>query len=161
MRQLKESIFILSIFSSVLSAQAQKNDAPLSSNAPQDKVMPVYNGQLKQMDSILAPYISQAKSSYGQAKERFLKGLPSGEAFFVVTRIFDTDGKFEQVFMRVKNYKADNVSGIIANDLSTVKEYKVNQLIVFKEIQVLDWLITKPDGSEEGNFIGKYLDTKQ
>jgi hypothetical protein len=27
------------------------------------------------------------------------------------------------------------------------------------EAELLDWLITKPDGSEEGNVVGKFLDT--
>ena len=32
-------------------------------------------------------------------------------------------------------------------------------MIEFNEKDILDWLIAKPDGSEEGNFIGKFLDT--
>ena len=28
-----------------------------------------------------------------------------------------------------------------------------------KESDVLDWTISKPDGTEEGNFVGKFLDT--
>ena len=26
-------------------------------------------------------------------------------------------------------------------------------------LEVLDWTISKPDGTEEGNFVGKFLDT--
>ena len=29
----------------------------------------------------------------------------------------------------------------------------------FSESDLLDWLITHPDGSEEGNFVGKFLDS--
>ncbi len=29
----------------------------------------------------------------------------------------------------------------------------------FNEDELLDWLISKPDGSEEGNVVGKFLDT--
>jgi hypothetical protein len=152
--------FLTLLWNSVLSAQAQNNDAPLAANAPKDKVVSIYDGQLRQMDSVMAPYIAQAKASYGKAKGRFVKGLPAGEAFFVVTRIFDTDGKFEQVFIRVKAIDGEKVSGTIANDLETVREYKSNQLVAFEERNVIDWLITKPNGSEEGNFIGKYLDSK-
>lgn len=152
---------LLFLAMSAFNTKAQKNDAPLARNAPQDKVVSIYADQIKQMDSVMAPYIAQAKASYPQAKERFLKGLPPNEAFFVVTRIFDKDGKFEQVFIRVKAFEEERVSGTIANDLGTVREYKSNQLIAFEERKVIDWLITKPDGSEEGNFIGKYLDSKQ
>jgi hypothetical protein len=31
----------------------------------------------------------------------------------------------------------------------------------FAETEVMDWLISHPDGSEEGNFVGKFLDTYQ
>jgi hypothetical protein len=151
-------LFSFSLFA--LSAFAQTNEAALASNAPKDKLVPIYANQLKQMDSVLGPYIIQAKATYLKAKERFIKGLPRNEAFFVVTRLFDKDGKFEQVFIRVKEFKEGGVSGTIANELGTVKEYKNNQLVSFKETQILDWVISKPDGSEEGNFIGKYLDTQ-
>jgi hypothetical protein len=33
------------------------------------------------------------------------------------------------------------------------------QSITVPESEVLDWTIARPDGSEEGNFIGKYLDS--
>jgi hypothetical protein len=29
------------------------------------------------------------------------------------------------------------------------------------EAELLDWLIAKPDGAEEGNVVGKFLDTYQ
>lgn len=32
-------------------------------------------------------------------------------------------------------------------------------MIDFKEKDIIDWLISKPDRSEEGNFVGKFLDT--
>lgn len=31
--------------------------------------------------------------------------------------------------------------------------------MTFPETDMLDWPITRPDGTEEGNFVGKFLDT--
>ncbi len=136
------------------------NNANLSKDAPTDKSHLVESTQKqKEYEKMIAPYVKQALKKLPEAKQRFLKGLKSGEAFFLVTRIYDKDGKFEQVFVRVKKWDNENIKGLISNDLYTVKEYYYGQIIDFKEKDVLDWLISKPDGSEEGNYVGKFLDT--
>jgi hypothetical protein len=30
----------------------------------------------------------------------------------------------------------------------------------FQESELVDWLISRPDGSEEGNVVGKFLDER-
>jgi len=136
------------------------NSANLSKKAPDDKPLRIASSaKQEQYEKMLAPYVQQALKTLPAAKQTFISGLKQGEAFFLVTRIYDTDGKFEQIFVRVKKWDNDNIKGLIANNLHTVKEYHNGQLIDFEEKDVLDWLITKPDGSEEGNYIGKFLDT--
>lgn len=34
-------------------------------------------------------------------------------------------------------------------------------MISFAESMLIDWTISKPDGTEEGNYIGKFLDDYQ
>jgi uncharacterized protein YegJ (DUF2314 family) len=51
------------------------------------------------------------------------------------------------------------VVGRIANSIEMVKGYRQGQIYEFAERDLVDWLITKPDGSEEGNFVGKYLES--
>ena len=48
------------------------------------------------------------------------------------------------------------VSGIISNVIRTVSGFQNGQRYEFSESEIYDWLITKPDGSEEGNYVGKY-----
>ncbi len=161
MKHFKTRIIIISatfcLFTLCVLAQ---NNAPVSSKAPKDKPVDFTGAeQMKEMDKKIAPYVEMARKTLPGAKERFIKGLNTGEAFFLVTRIFDKDGKYEQVFIRVKKWKGENISGTIASDLGVVKEYKAGQEISMKEKDILDWLISKPDGSEEGNYVGKYLDT--
>jgi uncharacterized protein YegJ (DUF2314 family) len=136
------------------------NNAKLAKNAPVDKSHPIESSEKqKQYEKMIAPYVEQALKTLPGAKQRFLSGLKPGEVFFLVTRIYDKDGKMEQVFIRIKKWDNENIKGLIGNDLYCVKEYRRGQMIDFKEKDVLDWVISKPDGSEEGNFIGKFLDT--
>jgi hypothetical protein len=40
-----------------------------------------------------------------------------------------------------------------------VRGYRLRDQHAVAEAELLDWLITKPDGSEEGNVVGKFVDT--
>jgi hypothetical protein len=40
-----------------------------------------------------------------------------------------------------------------------VSGFKLGQTYTFNESDLIDWFISKPDGSEEGNVVGKFLDT--
>ncbi|QSE98998.1 DUF2314 domain-containing protein [Fulvivirga lutea] len=136
------------------------NDASLSENAPTDKPHSIKNSeQLKRYEELIEPYVQQAKASLPDAKEKYLNGLKDGQAFFLTTRIYDANGNYEQIFVRVTNWGDSNITGTIANELNTVKNYSYGQLIKFPENAVLDWLITNPDGTEDGNYVGKFLDS--
>ncbi|WP_133271377.1 DUF2314 domain-containing protein [Hymenobacter radiodurans] len=146
-------------------ATAQKNTAPIAPNAPTDQPLSIASTEegagLKAFEKVIALAVKQAHKTLPQAKKRFLLGLKPDEAFFLTTRIYDSDGKFEQVFVRVTSWENTTVVGTIANELGVVQQYKINQSIVFPEKAILDWTIAKPDGSEEGNYVGKLIDTLQ
>ncbi|MET4105751.1 DUF2314 domain-containing protein [Hymenobacter sp. UYP22] len=146
-------------------AQQPRNEAPLASTAPTDRPVAIAGtsaeAELRAFDKLLAPAIKQARRTLPQAKQRFLKGLPAGHAFFLTTRIFDPSGAYEQVFVRVREWNGTTVKGIISNDLNVVRSYQPGQLITFPESAVLDWTVAMPDGGEEGNFVGKFLDAQQ
>lgn len=147
-------------------AVAQKptavNTAELAPNAPADRPMRIGKeapvATLTEFDRRIAPAVKKAQATLPQAKRRFLKGLPAGHAFFLSIRLKDPDGTVEQVFVRVKQWDDTQVQGTIANTLTSVKTYQHLQLISFSEADVLDWTISRPDGSEEGNFVGKLMD---
>jgi len=63
------------------------NKAPLSSNAPKDKPFNVKEGGFSKFDSLIAPYVHQARKTLPEAKKQFLSGLNKGEVFFLVIRI--------------------------------------------------------------------------
>ena len=66
---------------------------------------------------------------------------------------------FEDVFVTVRSIQEGIVTGTIANDLTRLTNYRNREEISFPESKVRSWVIVRPDGSEEGNEVGKFLDT--
>jgi predicted small lipoprotein YifL len=134
----------------------------LAPNAPEDqRVDSTDKKKIKELDNAIAPLIEQARKTYPDAKKRYLQGLPGEEHFFVVTKLRDSTGTVEQVFISVASIKDDRITGRIASDNLVVKGYKSGDPHTFPESELVDWLISKPDGSEEGNIVGKFLDEWQ
>lgn len=133
--------------------------AQISPNAPKDQPVSVTDTQLAAMDTAIAPYVKQARQTYPSAKARYLQGLPQGQIFFVTIALKDAKGKSERVFMRVLDIKGSAISGRIASPILLVEGFKNGQAYSTDEADVMDWLIAKSDGTEEGNVVGKFLDT--
>lgn len=141
----------------VMATLAHASDPVLSRDAPQDK--PAVISSALRYQRAIAPLVARARASYPQAKQRFLAGLPAGQTFFLTTELMDARGNTEQVFIAVSSIENGKVTGRIWNDLMHVTGYRRGQTYSFSETVLIDWLITKPDGSEEGNVVGKFLDT--
>ena len=135
--------------------------AQVQRNAPADRPQSLEERQMAAFEAAIAPYVAQAKASYPAAKARFQQGLPKGQVFFVTTRVRDAQGRWEQVFLHVRAIEDHKVIGEIATDIQRVRGYERGQEYSCDEDELLDWLISKPDGSEEGNVVGKFLDTYQ
>ena len=133
--------------------------APLSENAPQDKPVQFDTEAGKKFEEAIAPYVAKARATLPDIKKRFIQGLNKGEVLFVTTRFHDADGRFEQVFVEVKSWKDKTITGLLATNPSLIKGHKPGEKMVVEEQDVYDWTISKPDGTEEGNFVGNFLDT--
>jgi hypothetical protein len=77
----------------------------------------------------------------------------------VLTELRDDGGRSEVVFLAVDSVARDSVFGRIWNQIHVVRGYRLRDPHAIAEADLLDWLITGPDGSEEGNVVGKFLDT--
>lgn len=108
----------------------------------------------------IAPYVAKGRQTYPGAKRRYLAGLPTGRTFFVVTMLSDKAGTTEQVFVAVTKVLNGQITGRIATDDLTVTGYKKGDPYSFPESDLIDWVITHPDGTEEGNVVGKFLDER-
>jgi hypothetical protein len=133
--------------------------ATLAPNAPPDRPHAISERRLAAYDEAIAPYVAEARRTWPDARRRFLSGLPAGHVFFVTTRLRDSEGLWEQSFVRVQSIRDRTITGLIASNLGLVKGYRINQSYSFDENELLDWMVANPDGSEEGNVVGKFLDT--
>ena len=105
--------------------------------------------------------MKKARATLPQAKKKFLKGLPKGDTFFVTIRLHDPSGPVEQIYVMVESWQGQVINGLLSSDVSVVQTHKKGERVACQEAEVLDWTIAKADGSEEGNFVGKFLDTYQ
>lgn len=107
----------------------------------------------------MEPYIAHARASWPDAKRRFVAGLPRRHTLFVTTRLRDTNGRIEQIFVAVDSVVAERIHGRIWSKILIVDGYRLQQPYVFSEEDLVDWMIAKPDGTEEGNVVGRFLDS--
>lgn len=105
--------------------------------------------------------VEKASASYPEAKKRF-STLPNGYHFEVMTDIFDADKKHgERVFVQVDRMVDSESGNVVYGRLGSrvqLKNHKFGETLEVKEADILDWTIVSPDGTEEGNLIGKFLD---
>jgi len=108
-------------------------------------------------EEALWPYVRKAQASLPRIKQGYQRGLAEGETLYVVVRLPEPGG-FEQAYVEVQDWQGAELLGVIASRLRPGSPYRIGDLISFKESAVLDWVITKPDGYEEGNFVGRFLE---
>jgi len=132
----------------------------LAPNAPTDS--PVQTAQKciwVAMDRAMQPYIAKARTTWPDARSRYLAGLPTRHTFFVTALLVDGQDRREQVFVAVDSIRNGTISGRIWNRVEIVHGFRLGDRYSFPESELRDWMIAKPDGTEEGNFVGKFLDT--
>ncbi|MDB4950582.1 MAG: hypothetical protein JWM27_3231 [Gemmatimonadetes bacterium] len=143
-------------------APLRAQEPQVSPTAPVDRpVAGRDTTEFNQIQRMIAPAVRQARASWPQARRRYLAGLPAGRIFFVTTLLTDGRGSREQVFVRVDAIAGDIVRGRIWSDIAAVRGYAKGQAVTLRDADVLDWLIAHPDGTEEGNFVGKLIDRMQ
>ena len=69
-------------------------------------------------------------------------------------------GRVEAVFVTVTGIKGDQITGHIDSDVRGVAGYKAGDSYTLSERDIVDWVIIRPDGSEEGNVVGKFLEER-
>lgn len=122
---------------------------------------PAGEAELKEFLAAMTPYVEQGRKTYPEAKARYLAGLPDDHHFYVVTNLRDDSGNTEQVFVAVDRIEGDRVVGRITGAIKVVKGFKNDDPYTFPESELVDWVITRPDSSEEGNVVGKFMDEWQ
>ncbi|HVT41175.1 MAG TPA: hypothetical protein VHE78_19215 [Gemmatimonadaceae bacterium] len=139
---------------------AAQRPVDLAPNAPKDK--PVWSVSRCQLDALrraLEPFAVQARATYPAVRDRFLAGLPPQHMLSVTTRLRDANGHEEQIFVIVDSIRGSTIAGRIGSPIQAVEGFHFGQPYSLGETELIDWTISRPDGSEEGNLMGKFIDT--
>ncbi|HMG04169.1 MAG TPA: DUF2314 domain-containing protein [Chthoniobacterales bacterium] len=117
----------------------------------------------EEIERLAAPYVAKARATYPAAKKRFLAGLPPGYKFVVGLHFVQRDkrtGKVvvEDMLVHVERIEKGRVIGRLANAPVLVRNIKYGDTVSRPESEITNWLIEHPDRSEEGNYVGKFLE---
>lgn len=133
------------------------NHSQAEKNAPADRPFQATKEQLVEYDKAIAPYVAKAHATYPAAKARFLAGLPPGYSFSVRVRLKESNGRREDAFLTVTKISGEKITGRLGT-VTLLRNYKTGQTITVKESEIDNWVIVRPDGTEEGNYVGQFLD---
>jgi hypothetical protein len=161
----RRCILATAILSAIAAPRARaQRTVELAPNAPQDRpVNATLRCQLGAIHRAIAPLSAAARASFPAARERFERGLPPRHTFFVSTWLRDSVGREELVFVAVDSVtgarEESRIAGRIWSPVQVVRGYAYRQPFTFPAGELVDWMIARPDGSEEGNEVGKFMDT--
>jgi hypothetical protein len=68
-------------------------------------------------------------------------------------------GPRESAFVNVTGWEATCITGRVASALRSAVGFQLGDPIETPEQEVIDWTMVHPDGSEEGNLMGKFLES--
>ncbi len=163
----RRSFYVLALLGITTTSACKKESPPpplpvLASSAPVDTPVNANDpAAAEKLRAAMAPYVQKARDTYPAAKKRYLAGLPLGHAFFATAQLRDGTGAIEQVYISVSDIRDGRISGRIASDIMSVRGFARSDPYSFPESELVDWLISRPDGTEEGNAVGKFLDEWQ
>lgn len=116
-----------------------------------DKPMDVTKSMADELDK----YRIRARQTLGHFNEK-LKAHTDKE-YYVITRLYEGD-YYEQVFVYVAKLEQGAYIGTIASEPMGKVNFKRGAPITVSESDVVDWVVVKQDGTEEGNLLGKMID---
>jgi len=108
---------------------------------------------------LVAPYVSEARKTFPEARRQFVAARSPGATFLVIVLLRDGDGHFQMSFMSVEGVDAGTITGRISSEPSIVHGFHLNDGYRVAQTEILDWLVTMADGSEKGNFVGRFEST--
>ncbi|TGD81768.1 hypothetical protein [Hymenobacter wooponensis] len=102
----------------------------------------------------------EAKRTLPQLRQRYQRGLQAGTTCYLTANVLNESATPEPLVVEVAAWQAGQVTGRIVR-LSPEGRTIAGALVTFEETVILDWLLLRPNGTEEGNYVGKYLDLEE
>ena len=111
-------------------------------------------------ETALANPVREALRTLPQAKKKFLAGLPIGDQFLLSVRVIATDTSFRQASARVLGWHGNTVQALLLPPADAAPKTEPTP-VSFPETAVVDWTLLRASGREEGNYVGRYIDTSR
>ena len=99
----------------------------------------------------------RARATLMKIKPRYLKAIPFGERLLVKSPFRMPDGGNEWMWVEVVRWRGHTIHGILDNDPFDVPDLKAGAKVEVEDSLVFDYLLTKRDGTEEGNETGRLV----
>ncbi len=104
---------------------------------------------------------ARARSKALLIGKRYAKGPPFGEELQVKAPFITTSGGNEWMWVEVVRWNGDAIDGILKNDPFEVPSLKAGARVQVRASEIFDYLLTKRDGSSEGNETGPLIDARE
>lgn len=91
------------------------------------------------------------------ARKRFLDGLPVGAKLYVKHGFLVHEDEHEYMWILVNSWNGSQIDGQLSNNPRHRLDLSVGQAVGISEEDVFDWMISYPDGREEGNYTTRVL----
>lgn len=98
----------------------------------------------------------RAKAKVLAMRARYAKSPPAGEQLLVKAP-FTSDTATEWMWVEVVRWQGSLITGILDNDPQMVPRLKAGAHVEIHEDDILDYILTKRDGTREGNETGELL----
>ncbi|WP_073285839.1 hypothetical protein [Hymenobacter psychrotolerans] len=110
--------------------------------------------QLAGVDTLPPAPVKEARRTLSQARQRFTRGLASGQLLYVTATLLNDAASRVPQLVQVQSWQDGRVMGrLVGSNLPDG-----NNKEEFDEAEIVDWMILHPNGTEEGNHVGKFLD---
>ncbi|TGE09646.1 hypothetical protein [Hymenobacter fodinae] len=103
----------------------------------------------------------EAKRTLPQLRQRYQRGLPVGTICYLTVNTLNESATPEPLVVEVATWQAGKLTGRIMRLSHEEGRAMAGAPVSFEETAILDWLLLRPNGAEEGNYVGKYLDLEE
>lgn len=148
-------LILFSVCASYSSSVWSQNDPRLAEDSPKD-----CHGLMSYaaIQEIVDRHSPSAMEQWPSVRNRYLSGLPENESLFVRVLVAAEGSAAHYLFVVVDSIEGDKIWGRIWSDVTSSTGINHGERIVLMKEFISDWLISKPDGTEEGNRIGREIE---
>lgn len=108
-------------------------------------------------DEKLEAASNRAKAKIPELQKLFLAGLPLNTHLLIKFPFESEDGQREWMWVEITKWKGEKVDGLLQNDPRFVMTLKAGQKVTKNINDMFDYILYKPDGSQEGNETGEII----